>query len=44
MLAEIYDAIVFFNRSGYGVKLEGLGTYLPNIRLNGTLDVQHRLD
>jgi hypothetical protein len=44
MLAEFHDAIVFFNRSGYGVKLEGLGTYLPNIRLDGTLDVQHRLD
>jgi hypothetical protein len=43
-LAELHDAIVWFNRTGRGVKLEGLGTYLPNIRLDGTFDVQHRLD
>ena len=43
-LAELRDAIIFFNRSGYGVKLEMLGTFLPNIRLDGTFDVQYRLD
>ena len=43
-LAELHDAIIFFNRLGAGVKLERLGTYLPNIRLDGTFDVQHRLD
>ena len=36
--------IVFFNQDGYGVKLEMLGTFLPNIRLDGTFDVQYRLD
>jgi hypothetical protein len=44
VLAELHDAIVFFGRQGFGVKLERLGTYLPSIRLDGTLDVQHRLD
>lgn len=44
VLLELHDAIVFFGRRGYGVKLEGLGTYLPSMRLDGTLDVQHRLD
>jgi hypothetical protein len=44
VLAELHDAIVFFGRQGVGVKLERLGTYLPSIRLDGTLDVQHRLD
>ncbi len=44
ILAELHDAVVWFNTLGQGVKLEGLGTHLPNIRLDGTLDVQHRLD
>lgn len=44
MLGMLSEAIVHFNRDGRGVKLEGLGTYLPNMRLDGTLDVQHRLD
>ena len=44
VLRELRDAVVFFNRAGRGVKLEGLGTYLPNIQLDGTFDVQHRLD
>jgi hypothetical protein len=44
VLLELHDAIVFFGRQGVGVKLEGLGTYLPKIRLDGTLDAQHRLD
>jgi hypothetical protein len=44
VLMEAHDAVAFFNRSGRGVKLEGLGTYLPTIRLDGTLDVEHRLD
>lgn len=44
MLALFHDAVVAFNRYGQGVKLEGLGTYLPNIGLDGTFDVQHRLD
>jgi len=44
VLKELRDAIIFFNRQGQGVKLEGLGTYLPNIGLDGTFDVSHRLD
>jgi hypothetical protein len=44
VLMELRDAIVFFGLSGQGVKLEGLGTYLPNMRLDGSLDAQHRLD
>jgi len=41
---ELRDAVIFFNRAGRGVKLEGLGSYLPNLQLDGTFDVQHRLD
>ena len=43
MLAEFHDAVVHFNRYGSGVRLEGLGIYMPNIRLDGTFDVQHRM-
>jgi len=41
---ELRDAVIFFNRAGRGVKLEGLGSYLPNLQLDGTFDLQHRLD
>ncbi len=44
VLLELQAAIVFFSRMGQGVKLEGLGTYLPKIGLDGTFDVEHRLD
>jgi hypothetical protein len=41
---ELRDAIIFFNLMGRGVKLEGLGTYLPLIKHSGELNVSHRLD
>jgi len=43
-LMEVRDAIIHYNRMGRGVKVAGLGTYLPSIQLDGTLDVEHRLD
>ena len=42
VLAELQEAIVFYAQQGRGVKLEGLGTYLPNVRLNGEVNIQHR--
>ena len=44
VLLELRDTVVFFNRRGQPVKLEGLGIYRPTIRLDGSLDVAHRLD
>jgi hypothetical protein len=44
VLTELHEAIAHYNRLGRGVRLEGLGTYLPNVRLDGSFDVQHRLD
>jgi hypothetical protein len=44
VLTGLEDAILHFNLKGRGVKLEGLGTYLPNINYKGELDVAHRLD
>jgi len=42
-LTGLQDAVAHFNRQGRGVRLEGLGTYLPNIKLSGELDVAYRL-
>lgn len=44
VLYELRDALIHYHRRGRGVKLNGIGTYLPNIKLDGTFDVQHRLD
>jgi hypothetical protein len=44
VLLELNDAIIHFNLDGRGVKLEGLGTYLPNVNYRGVFDVAHRLD
>jgi len=44
VLTGFQDAVIHFNRQGRGVKLEGLGTYLPNINYRGELDAAHRLD
>lgn len=44
VLSELSSAIQFFNRQGQGVKLPGLGTYLPSIDLEGKLTISHRLD
>lgn len=44
VLLELQAAIIYFLLQGRGVKLEGLGTYLPNINYQGVFDVAHRLD
>ena len=44
VLLELQAATIYFLLLGRGVKLEGLGTYLPNINYQGVFDVAHRLD
>ncbi len=44
VLSELSAAIQFFNKQGQGVKLPGLGTYLPSIDLDGKLCIFNRLD
>ncbi len=44
VLLELQRAIIYFLLRGHGVKLEGLGTYLPNINYQGVFDVAYRLD
>ena len=43
-LSELSDAVQFYNKRGQGVKLQGLGTYLPKINLQGKFSISHRLD
>lgn len=43
-LAELSTAVQFYNKRGHGVKLPGLGTYLPSIDTAGKISVSHRLD
>lgn len=42
VLRELRDAVIFYGQSGRGVKIEGLGTYLPNLDLDGAVDIDYR--
>jgi hypothetical protein len=44
VIKELRDQIIEFCRSGRAVKVEGLGTFTPNIALDGTFDLQFRAD
>lgn len=44
VIKELRDQIIEFHRSGRAVKIEGLGTWTPNMALDGSLDVQYRAD
>ena len=44
VLAELSDAVVFYNLQGTPVKIEGLGIYTPTIDMEGALDSAHRTD
>ena len=44
VIKELRDQIIEFNRAGRAVKVDGLGTYGPNISLDGSLDLQYRAD
>ncbi len=43
-LTELRDTILKFCRSGRSVKVDGLGTWSPNIGLDGRFDLQYRAD
>jgi hypothetical protein len=43
-IKELRDQIIENLRAGRGVKVDGLGTWLPNIGLDGEFDVQYRMD
>ena len=44
VMLEMRDAVIFYNKQGRAVQLEGLGTYTPVIQLDGTIKVGHRAD
>lgn len=43
-LKELRDQIIEITRSGRAVKVEGLGTWTPNIGMDGSFDIQYRAD
>jgi hypothetical protein len=43
-IREMRDQIIEFCRAGRAVKIDGLGTWTPNLRLDGSLDIQYRAD
>jgi hypothetical protein len=43
-IKELRDQIIEFCRAGRAVKVEGLGTWTPNLRMDGSLDIQYRAD
>ncbi len=44
VLLELRDTISYFNRMAMGVRLEGLGTFLPNVNYKGDFDVKYFMD
>jgi predicted histone-like DNA-binding protein len=44
MLKELSYVMLKFIRKGRSVKIEGLGTFLPNVELSGRMDLQYRMD
>lgn len=42
VIYELRDAILDAHRAGQAVKLEGLGTFTPTIRMEGELDILFR--
>lgn len=44
VLAELHDAILFFNRGGQAVKLPGIGIFSPGMDREGELRVNFRAD
>lgn len=44
VLSEISEAILFYNRMGKPVKLNGVGTFSPSVDRSGTLSINLRPD
>lgn len=44
VMAELREAITFFNMAGRPVRLRGLGTFSPTIELEGRFGINHRPD
>jgi len=44
VIKELRDQIITFSRTDRAVKVEGMGTYSPNLGLDGNLDLQYRAD
>jgi len=43
-IRELRDQIIEFCRAGRAVKIDGLGTWTPNLKMDGSFDIQYRAD
>ena len=43
-IRELRDQIIEFCRAGRAVKIDGLGTWSPNLKMDGSFDIQYRAD
>jgi hypothetical protein len=43
-IRELRDQIIEFCRAGRAVKIDGLGTWTPNLKIDGSFDIQYRAD
>ncbi len=44
VMLELREGVLFYNRSGRSVRLEGIGIFTPSIDLAGAVSVSHRGD
>jgi len=43
-IRELRNQIIEFCRAGRAVKIDGLGTWTPNLKMDGSFDIQYRAD
>ena len=43
-IRELRDQIIEFCRAGRAVKIDGLGTWTPNLQIDGSFNIQYRAD
>lgn len=43
-IRELRDQIIEYCRAGRAVKIDGLGTWSPNMQMDGSLNIQYRPD
>lgn len=43
-ICELRDQIIEFCRAGRAVKVDGIGTWTPNLQMDGSINIQYRAD
>jgi hypothetical protein len=44
VLSHLEDGLAVFLKDGYPIKLPGLGSFTPTLRLDGTINIKYRPD